>query len=215
MTEAEWLASNDPVQMIMLMNRKIHNRKSRLAGCGICRYVWDHLDSAERHVVEVAERFADNLASRSELAAARKQIRISSPASDVSLLSGQGMRTASVMKEVVVAVYGMIVDPLRQDREAFDRERPYRAVRRDQSALIRCVFGNPFSPVTVLPEWRTSTVIPLAQQMYDSRDFSAMPILADALQDADCSDEAVLTHCRGPGPHVRGCFVVDACLGKS
>ncbi|OWK42154.1 hypothetical protein [Fimbriiglobus ruber] len=76
------------------------------------------------------------------------------------------------------------------------------------------MFGNLFRPVPFLTEWRTSTVLALAEQMYESRDFSAMPILADALQDAECNDEA-LTHCRGPGPHVRGCRIVDACLGKS
>jgi len=73
---------------------------------------------------------------------------------------------------------------------------------------------RPFPPVTFLPEWRTSTVLALARQMYDSRDFSAMPILADALMDANCTDEAILTHCRGPGPHMRGCWVTDACFGK-
>ncbi|MDY3556283.1 hypothetical protein R5W24_005446 [Gemmata sp. JC717] len=52
--------------------------------------------------------------------------------------------------------------------------------------------------------------------MYESRDFSAMPILADALQDAGCEDGAVLDHCRDPhGVHVRGCWVVDLVLGKS
>jgi hypothetical protein len=84
-----------------------------------------------------------------------------------------------------------------------------------QVDLIRDIFGNPFRPVALSPEWRTSTAIALAQTMYDSRDFSAMPILADALQDANCTDDAILTHCRGPGPHVRGCWVVDACLSKS
>ena len=53
-----------------------------------------------------------------------------------------------------------------------------------------------------------------AQQMYESRDFSAMPILADALQDAGCDNADILDHCRGPGPHVRGCWVVDLVLGK-
>jgi hypothetical protein len=50
--------------------------------------------------------------------------------------------------------------------------------------------------------------------MYESRDFGAMPILADALQDAGCASDDVLSHCRGPGPHVRGCWVVDLMLGK-
>src|SRR5947209_2610439 len=56
---------------------------------------------------------------------------------------------------------------------------------------------------------------PLPDGLYESRDFSAMPILADALQDSGCANEQVLTHCRDGGPHVRGCWVVDAILGKS
>ncbi|AMV28155.1 hypothetical protein VT84_27360 [Gemmata sp. SH-PL17] len=36
-----------------------------------------------------------------------------------------------------------------------------------------------------------------------------MPILADALQDAGCDNDDILSHCRGEGPHVRGCWVVD------
>ncbi|OWK40939.1 hypothetical protein FRUB_04831 [Fimbriiglobus ruber] len=80
--------------------------------------------------------------------------------------------------------------------------------------LMRCVFGNPFRPVTFSPSWLSSTTAALARQMYDSRDFSTMPILADALQDAGCDNADVLSHCRGGGPHVRGCWVVDRVLGK-
>ena len=69
-------------------------------------------------------------------------------------------------------------------------------------------------PLALPPAWRTSAVIALAREMYESRDFSAMPILADALQDAGCDNDDVLSHCRGPGPHVRGCWVVDLVLGK-
>jgi hypothetical protein len=79
----------------------------------------------------------------------------------------------------------------------------------------RDIFGNPFRPVTLDPSWLTSTVTTLTRQMYESRDFSAMPILADALQDAGCEDEQVLSHCRGEGAHVRGCFLVDLLVGKS
>jgi hypothetical protein len=83
------------------------------------------------------------------------------------------------------------------------------------TSLLRDIFGNPFHAVTLDPSWLTSTVVYLAQQMYDSRDFSAMPILADALQDAGCENPKILEHCRGPRPHVKGCFVVDLCLNKS
>jgi hypothetical protein len=80
--------------------------------------------------------------------------------------------------------------------------------------LLRDIFGNPFRPVSFSPAWRTDTAVALARQMYESRDFGAMPILADALQDAGCDDADILEHCRGPGPHVRGCWVVDLVLDK-
>ena len=83
-----------------------------------------------------------------------------------------------------------------------------------QPPLIRDVIGNPYHPVTFSPAWRTDTAVSLATQMYDARDFSAMPILADALQDAGCDSDDLLNHCRGEGPHVRGCWVVDLVLGK-
>jgi hypothetical protein len=84
---------------------------------------------------------------------------------------------------------------------------------RAQAALIRDIVGNPFRPVSFSPAWRTDTVVALARQMYDSRDFSAMPILADALQDAGCTSADVLDHCRDANAlHVRGCWVVDLVL---
>jgi hypothetical protein len=65
---------------------------------------------------------------------------------------------------------------------------------------------------TTLPDEKMTD---LAKGMYDSRDFSPMPILADALQDADCDSEDILNHCRDPNQvHVRGCWVVDFVLGK-
>jgi hypothetical protein len=89
-----------------------------------------------------------------------------------------------------------------------------RAERAVQARRFRCIFGNPFRPVSFSPEWRSGTTVALAGQMYESRDFSAMPILADAFQDAGCDNDHILSHCRGPGPHVRGCWVVDSVLGK-
>ena len=82
-----------------------------------------------------------------------------------------------------------------------------------QRRLLGDIFGNPFHPVSFSSEWRTSTAVAIAKGMYESRDFSAMPILADALQDAGCDSDDILNHCRGPGPHVRGCWVVDLVLG--
>ena len=76
------------------------------------------------------------------------------------------------------------------------------------------VVGNPFRLVEFSPAWRTDTAVALARHIYDRREFSALPILADALQDAGCDDDDVLNHCREPGLHVRGCWVLDGVLGK-
>jgi hypothetical protein len=80
--------------------------------------------------------------------------------------------------------------------------------------ITRCVFGNPFRPVIANPAWLTPTVVSLAEGIYADRAFDRLPILADALQDAGCSHEDILTHCRSDGPHCRGCWVVNLVLGK-
>src|SRR5262249_33579532 len=91
-----------------------------------------------------------------------------------------------------------------------------RTERAAQVALLRDIFGNPFCPVTFSHSWRTDTVTPLPRTMYESRDFSAMPILADALQDAGCDNDDILSHCRDASlTHVRGCWVVDLVLDKA
>jgi hypothetical protein len=85
---------------------------------------------------------------------------------------------------------------------------------KDCCRLIREFFSNGVPP-NPDPAWLTSSVVALARQMYDRRDFAPMPILADALQDAGCDHADVLAHCRAGGPHVRGCWVVDLLLGKA
>ncbi|AMV24453.1 hypothetical protein VT84_08650 [Gemmata sp. SH-PL17] len=94
-------------------------------------------------------------------------------------------------------------------------EQEYRTRFQRGAELLRaarwCLFPN---STLFSPSWQTSTAVALASQMYESRDFGAMPILADALQDAGCDNADVLVHCRGSGPHVRGCWVVDLLLGK-
>jgi hypothetical protein len=92
-------------------------------------------------------------------------------------------------------------------------------------ALLREVFGNPFRPMAVDPNWlawRGGTVPRLAQAAYDERELPSghldparLAVLADALDDAGCTDLDLLGHLRGPGPHVRGCRILDLLLGKS
>jgi hypothetical protein len=80
--------------------------------------------------------------------------------------------------------------------------------------LVREVFGNPFCPVAVAPEWRTEAVMAIARGAYTERAFDRLPFLADALEDAGCDAAEMLAHCRGPGPHVLGCWALDLVLGK-
>jgi len=82
--------------------------------------------------------------------------------------------------------------------------------------LVREIFGNPFRPFVVESAWLAwdgGTVSHLARGIYDESAFDRLPVLADALEDAGCDDRAALDHCRSAGPHVKGCWVVDAVLG--
>ena len=83
-----------------------------------------------------------------------------------------------------------------------------------QVVLLRDLLGNPYQPVAVDPAWMTPTVRALAQAIHKERAFDRLPILADALEDAGCTDAEILSHLRGPGPHVRGCWALDLILGK-
>jgi len=92
------------------------------------------------------------------------------------------------------------------------------AERARQCDVLRDLIGNPFPPAAVDPHWlvwNDRTVPRLARALYDEKDFDNLPILADALEDAGCDDADILRHCREPGEHVRGCWVVDLLLGKS
>src|SRR5260370_42064094 len=86
-----------------------------------------------------------------------------------------------------------------------------------QANLLREFFGNPLRPAAVDPGWLTwhgGMVRELAAVIFDEDAFGRLPILADALEDAGCTDQAILDHCRGGGAHVRGCWVVDLLLSK-
>ena len=89
---------------------------------------------------------------------------------------------------------------------------------RVQTDLLRCIFGPlPFRPAFLAPSWlawNNGTAPKIAQAIYEDRAFERSPILADALEDAGCTDAEILGHCRLPGPHTRGCWVVDLLLGK-
>lgn len=95
-----------------------------------------------------------------------------------------------------------------------------------QEAILRDVFGPlPSGEIRLAPAWLTwndGTIRKLAQAVYAERllpegqlDKARLAILADALEEAGCTDPDLLGHLRGPGPHVRGCWAVDLLHGKA
>ena len=161
-----------------------------------------------REAVETAEGRADRQVPQAQLERYRYAGKLASPGTTDFALQ---VSLTSLVAHSANAGYlaHWIRHALAQERSKSDGDPSL-----PQADLVRDIFGNPFRPVAFDPAWRTSTAIALAQQMYESRDFAAMPILADALQEAGCEDEQVLSHGRGDEAHVRGCWVIDLVLGK-
>lgn len=241
MTETEWVSESDVSSLIFYIRNHNKNdlRRLRLFGCACCRRVWPRLKmvAAAQTLVELAEAYADDESSGEELQSAvtsadfadydQRLYRSTETGPQLSKLTHNltdAVRrlaipefNASVATTVADIVAGdpdkdFFFDPEQHpfgsDVLAADRETA------EQAILARDIFGNPFRPVTFDPAWRTDHTVGIATKMYDERNFDAMPILADALQDAGCDNEEILRHCREPGVHVRGCWVVDLVLGK-
>ncbi|MGF1581769.1 MAG: hypothetical protein ACFCD0_20760 [Gemmataceae bacterium] len=80
--------------------------------------------------------------------------------------------------------------------------------------FVREIWPNPCRRYATKAHWLTDDVTRIASTMYEQKNFSDMPILADALEEAGCNDQNILDHCREDRAHVRGCWVVDLLLGK-
>jgi len=219
MTEHEWLSTGD-VRPMLAAGHLSDGRKLRLFCVASCvRVLGYFFDERSRAAVKAAELFADGLITDEELSLANRaanSARSIQEGNFYTLDAGwectQQPTGAASCAEACAEAAGLgFVKGFSRDYDS-DRER---TELKAQADLLRDIFGNPFRPVGFDPSWRTSTVVALAEQMYGSRDFSPMPVLADALQDAGCDNDGILAHCRGAGPHVRACWVVDLVLGKS
>jgi hypothetical protein len=227
MTEAEWLACTDPQRMLEFLRSKASERKLRLFACACCRRIWHLLsDERSRQAVEVTERVADGLASPIELEAAQADARNAIPGRNPSRGASPGTRAWRVavvnhsgagaawytvsfpacachVASLTASVAGM--------RGLSWEQEP----RHWQCGLALDIFGNPFRPMVLDESWLTAIVTSITSLIYEERAFDRLPILADALEDAGCTNEDLLTHCRQHGEHVRGCWVLDLLLGKS
>ena len=225
MTEVEWVSCADPCDLELFLSEggPLSDRKMRLFGCGCVRTIWQDLpNDVLRQSIITCERYADGQATPDELATARAAadgtyegvgdiIADHSPIVVTALCEPVGwfpMGTGSSAGLAAVAA------EMESDRgRSWDAA--WKRVKKVHANIFRCVFGNPFRPVAAESAWLTETVVALASGIYADRAFDRMPILADALEEAGCDNADILTHCRGDGPHVRGCWVVDLLLGKS
>lgn len=225
MTEAEWLARKSVTEMLHQLGQSLSPRKLRLFACACCRRQWEVLDGPFRHVIEVVEGFADGMCPMAEVDEALENASASfSRALSFSESSWRLSRAARALSECANPLAGLAAqEASRRARAAVitstNAERMCDETMQEarvQCDILRDISGDPFRPVTFASERRTSTVVALAAQMYETRDFAAMPILANALQDAGCDSDDIVNHCRDPHQaHVRGCWVIDLVLGKT
>jgi hypothetical protein len=223
-TEAEWLTCAEPFPMLQHLRGKASARKLRLFGY-VCWHRLRHLlrDERLREFVRLLELHADGLVPGPQLAAAREAAREARGRVD-------GSTTASAREREVcsrLVSWGANSRARRaaeraagaaRDAAAWIGDWAVAAEAKAQRDLLRDIFGNPFRPVAAEPSWTTwngGVVVKLAESTYEGRSFERLPVLADALEEAGCTDPDILAHCRGGGEHVRGCWVVDLLLGKS
>ena len=216
MTAGEWRACTDPAAMLAFARPRASARRLRLFACACARRVWDRLDPPGRWAVKAAEHFADRTATTEELAAAHT----SAHEAALAAVSGWGANrrhdharfaaASCALPGAGEAAVAASRDMFRRADELFVRP-VEEAVQADH---LRCVFGGLFGAGVAHPEWLTATVLALAGRVDATGEFEALPILADALQDAGCDDAGVLKHLRSDGSHARGCWALDRVLGR-
>jgi hypothetical protein len=213
MTEQEWVDSTDPVPMLIHLGRRTRkSRKGRLFSVACCRRIW-HLMIApqSQEAVMLSEQYADRLVKKETLgnaaAKAWRAVRemVSSQASPSHAQAADAAWRTAGLNYVWMGSGSA--------RQAV-KSRPEEGAI--QASLLRCIFGNPFRPVSLAPAWVTPAMLNLAQAAYDNRllpsgllDNTRLAVLADALEEGGCDNPDLLSHLRGPGPHVRGCWVLD------
>jgi hypothetical protein len=207
---------------LSLNRRKAGRRKLRLFLCACARHVWELVPVGPcREAVELGERLCEGEDVAKRIAALPNGWLDSGPLSHrhaayaaTACVETNIRWAASVGAQSAARAAGWALEEAEGGEKMHTYDRGIAEEEQAQAALLSDVFGNPFRPAGLVPAWRTGEAVALARGMYESRDFSALPILADALQDARCEDEQLLGHCRDPGPHVRGCWVVDLILSK-
>lgn len=237
MTESEWLTSAEPDRMLEFLQGRAGERKLRLFACACCRRVWRLVPEAPGWTaVKVAERYADDLASRRELGVAQLDAERAHHRRYGGAAWNVGGAAARFAFLACLHAARIPLDP-NAAREVAECSRAGRraqgesegseqdghlaglAEAKAQAAVLRDIAGNPFHTAQFDPAWLTPCVSALALQASQERrlpsgelDLNRLAALAGALQDAGCTEVALLEHLRCSGPHVLGCWGLDSAL---
>jgi hypothetical protein len=204
MTENDWLECADPTPMLESLRGKVSDRKLRLFACTFCRllpvpaYYPEKFRIALQRGTQAAEEYANGILNDDQANGVLEETLLATAI-------GGGSHP-------LIFAVGRSLWP----NAAETAQEIARTVRPVAGAcgVLRDIFGNPFHPITLDRKWLTPNVVAVAQTIYDQRRFHDMPVLADALEEAGCTNADILSHCRSEGPHVRGCWVVDLILAK-
>jgi hypothetical protein len=218
MTEKEWLKSNDAIAMLQfLKGKKVATpRKLCLFTCARLRGLLSDQPPVLA-LIEIAEQFVEGPVSieerRSALAKFKTIQDLRTPILDLRSLRLNLVRHCLT---VSLAGYGAEMEWWHYATGAATCSKAEPEAARQAATLLRETFLTPLirRVPRIPPSWLTTNVVSLGQAIYDQRAFDQMPILADALEDAGCTNEEVLAHARGEGPHVRGCWLIDLLLDK-
>jgi hypothetical protein len=226
MTVEEWLVCDSPSKMLRhllgswwwkrplvwfgLGKPIMGFRKVRLYSCAVCRQNANYVrgDSRCKHALEISEAFADGAVTGVELSKSNHVARDIVQEGEWwgGTCTGDLLLADATHCDEIAGILG-ILDLLRTDTNEEIKQ---------QADLFREIYGRlPFGSVTINPSWLTAHVVKLAQQIYGDGTFDRMPELANGLEEAGCDNVEILAHCRGSGPHVRGCWALDLVLGKS
>jgi hypothetical protein len=213
MTEEEWRSCADVGALTKFLESDPRARPWRLFACACCRQAWDTFSASARKAVEVAERFFEGEAGDQERMAARHVLSLpgAGVGSDAAFYA-----SAPVLRDPTFA-RKTTLEALTALGGDIYHKRASKVEPTVLCGLLRCIFGNPFRAPNFDPIWlarNDGAAVRLATSIATERAFDRLPILADALEDAGCDDGEALEHCRGPGPHALGCWVVDLLLKK-
>jgi hypothetical protein len=211
MTQDEWDRCTEPVEMLeaLRVSGRASERKFRLIACGSCRLAGLLTTAAYRRAVETAERYADGLATDQELFGAAQAVRKAPENTGL-------VKTRWNAAAVETTTY--------QDAWVGAREAVSWIMAVSQSNTVKACLRDMFGPLlfrsinlpSTVRSWQGGTVVKLAAGVYQERDFTQerLGVLADAAEEAGLDDAELLAHLGSPGPHVRGCHVIDLLLGR-